>query len=507
MQMFELSNVVTMLIHLLQRFDHELSILSALAFLVLVGSAVVQGVRLLWCATFCASESVAWTARSRSSYFSTFALLVLALELPSFLFHSSEGLADLIQGTDPRLNEILELVPSIRQGPSPPLLFRNRHIQFIPWLIQNEIHRQEGIPFQRIHVEVTDCPDKMTDCNPHLGRTMTDTITLDVFPPFDDQSIFSEGFNKSSPVILFSPGLRCYSQDMPGNMIIRKAYDKGFRSIVVNRRGHTPYQTLKSPRWNLFGDVDDLEQVYWYVKNELVTNDTAMFLHGISSGTSVTVTALSKWDRRRIEEPNRRTPVFVSCISITPGYDISKVMNRERFLFPYNDILLGGVKDHFVIQNEVLLRSYNSEAVDKILSATSLQDLVDAAVPFAGYDNTTLYYEDTNPINKVSDITTPKLVLNAIDDPCCNIANLYERSPYPRHGGKTFAQMIGETENGMVAVARTGSHCPFLCGRNRWLPFVRDPLNGGWMLNSWADEVSIEFYRATLDVYGDRRFL
>lgn len=110
-------------------------------------------------------------------------------------------------------------------------------------------------------------------------------------------------------------------------------------------------------------------------------------------------------------------------------------------------------------------------------------------------------------INELRDVTTTKFVLNAVDDPCCMIHNLYEKSPYPHQEGKTFAQMIRETESGLVAVTyTTGSHCPFICTRNRWLPFVNDPLTGGWMLNSWADQVAIEFYRAALDVYGGRRF-
>ena len=67
--------------------------------------------------------------------------------------------------------------------------------------------------------------------------------------------------------------------------------------------------------------------------------------------------------------------------------------------------------------------------------------------------------------------------------------------------------MIRETEHGMVAVTYTGSHCPFLCTRNRWLPFVTDPLTGGYMLNSWADQVAIEYYLAASDVYAKRRFI
>ncbi|KAL9184370.1 hypothetical protein ACHAXT_002456 [Thalassiosira profunda] len=230
-------------------------------------------------------------------------------------------------------------------------------------------------------------------------------------------------------------------------------------------------------------------------------------LYGVSSGTAVTVSSLAKWDKRRREHPDRETPVFVASVDVSPGYDISKVLTRQRFLWPYNDLLMQGVKDHFVIQNEELLRSHNSDAVDRMLAATDMQQIVDAGVKFAGYENVTLYYEDTNPINEVRDIETPKMVLNAVDDPCCNIANLYEESPYSGHEGKTFAQMIRETERGLVAVTSSGSHCPFICNRNRWLPFVTDPLTGRWMLNSWADSVAIDYFTAALEVYGHRRYL
>lgn len=148
----------------------------------------------------------------------------------------------------------------------------------------------------------------------------------------------------------------------------------------------------------------------------MVTADTAFFLHGISAGTAVTVTALSKWDRRRVAEPEKPTPAIVASLDLTPGYDISKVLLRERFLWPYNDLLMQGVKDHFVVNNEELLRAHDSGTVDRLLNATSLQEIVDIGVIFAGYENTTQYYEDSNPINALKDILTPKLVLNAVDD-------------------------------------------------------------------------------------------
>jgi predicted alpha/beta-fold hydrolase len=381
--------------------------LSALSFLLLMGVIVKWAILLILSRK--SDVPTAAPQLTKSQIIFNALLLILACELPIFLSTPKEGLVDLIQGTDPLLNEILARVPSLQQGPSPPLLLRNRHIQFIPWLLQNEMHRKQGIPYQRIHVNVSDCVNKI-ECH----AAMNDTVTLDIFPPMDSQEY--TGFNKSSPVILYAPGLKCHSQDLPGNSIIRRAYGSGFRSIVVNRRGHTPNQRLKSPRWNLFGDVDDLEQVYWFIKDHLVTQDTAFFLHGISAGTAVTVTALSKWDRRRVVEPERKTPAIVASLDLTPRYDTSKVLLRERFLWPYNDLLMQGVKDHFIVKNEELLRAHDSDAVDRLLNASSLQEIVDVGVIFAGYDNTTHYYEDTNPINALKDILTPKLVVNAVDD-------------------------------------------------------------------------------------------
>lgn len=207
-------------------FSHEFSLLSAVSFLTLMAMLTVWTVRQL----FRSKSTNEIHTVNKTEFISAALLLMLACELPIFLSTPKEGLVDLIQGTDPLLNEILARVPSIQQGPSPPLLLRNRHVQFIPWLLQNEIHRRQGIPYQRVEVEVSDCMSKLHTCQ----ATMNDTLTLDIFPPFDASY---EGFNKSSPVILYAPGLQSHSQDLPGNGIVRRAFGAGFRSIVVHRRG------------------------------------------------------------------------------------------------------------------------------------------------------------------------------------------------------------------------------------------------------------------------------
>ena len=70
-----------------------------------------------------------------------------------------------------------------------------------------------------------------------------------------------------------------------------------------------------------------MEQIiYWYVKNDLVTSDTAFFLHVISSGTAITImSGLSKWDRRRIEKLDVAAPVLLASVAVSPGCDVRVV--------------------------------------------------------------------------------------------------------------------------------------------------------------------------------------
>ena len=441
----------------------------------------------------------------------TILILLLALYLQDELGHEwvqteganhGPGLVNLITGDSPRLQALLDKCPLLKRGPRPPIWFSsNRHLQFVPWILQNIIHQFPGIPFERHEFVVTDCLDKsVPHCEPH--DAMNDTITLDIFPRFDENSTT---WGRDAPVVLIAPGLRSHSQDLPSNSILRALYGRGFRSVVVNRRGHTPGTVLQAPRWNLFGDVDDLEQVYWHIKNDLIEPNTPMFLHGISSGCAVVVSALGAWDKRSQQHPELRSPKFVASAALTPGYDTSKVLQPDRFKWPYNPLMSMAVKDHFLEQNKDILRAYNSTAYDNAMAASSLQEILNASAPFAGYPDAASYYDHTNPVNDMHFIETPTYVLNSVDDPCCRIENLYETSPFSQHAGRTYADIIDTSSNGIVSVTRTGSHCPFLDGR--FYPFVTDPFGGGIMLNSFADQSFTEFYLAALQVYNDRRFL
>ena len=82
--------------------------------------------------------------------------------LASYYFgplYSNQGLFDLIKGTDPKLDNILSSSPTMLRGPSPPWFLQNRHMQFAPWMLQNEFHRG-SIPFERHELNVSGCIDK-----------------------------------------------------------------------------------------------------------------------------------------------------------------------------------------------------------------------------------------------------------------------------------------------------------------------------------------------------------
>ena len=470
------------------------------------------------------------------------------------------SLYDLIVGNHASaLRAVVQQMPDLLRGPTSPALFRNRHLQLVPWLLQNEYHRQvQPIPFQQVPVTVTAChrypvsssssgavqsfAQCRQDSTKDDARDWTDEIRLDIFPPLDETASKKyPQFNASSPVIVFSPGLRCDSQDMPGTSLIRLAYGAGFRSIVVNRRGHI--YPLQAPRWNLFGDVSDMEQVYWFIQEQLGLDEhTPLFWHGISAGTGLTCSALGIWDAQRRQEQERqataadgsatampnhtrttrsstklRIPSFVASVAVTPGYDTSRNLQVDRFRFPYNPLLKQLVQEWFVTRNHEVLHAYSSSTVQAVHKAETLQELVDAAAPFAGYDSAHEYFAATNPMNHILHTTTPMLVLNSVDDPILHVEMLYETSPYSQHNGQSYASYAHHhAHNVLVAVTHTGSHCPFLDTTathgsrtvGGLLPgWVEDPLFGGFMLDSWADRVFLQYYQAALKVYHDRRFL
>lgn len=403
------------------------------------------------------------------------------------------GLVRHIQGQDADLDRVLAQCPTLLRGPRPPIWCPSSHLQFVPFMVSNWVQWQlNPIRYQRVKLTVHQA--KCNESPKNLDPEFDEVISMDIWPPISGETF--EGFSQQSPALLVAPGLRCHSQDIPGTTMIRWAHAHKLRTIVVNRRGHCPDDKLKAPRFNLFGDVNDMEQVYRRLrKPDLLGPDTPLFLVGVSSGSALAINCCSRWDERR-NAGDTEAPHIVAGIAICPGYDLRQCMGR--FPEPYQSILLQAIKDHFLQRNAAVLQSFNKAAYDRVMATSNMQGFVDEAAPFAGYRDTDSYYTECNPVLHMHKITSPMMIITTEDDPCC-VIGVHESSPYDHHASKSYSALVGESKLGLLAITRSGSHCPFLDGV--FNPFVRDPLGCGgflttFMQRNWVDAAVVEWCNA-----------
>jgi predicted alpha/beta-fold hydrolase len=248
---------------------------------------------------------------------------------------------------------------------------------------------------------------------------------------------------------------------------------------------------LQKPRWNLFGDSGDLEQIYNAIRERFP--NAPFFYVGISSGSKLPIEAVGKFDERR-KQGDMSAPSFVATSCLCPGYNLETCF--MGFKFPYKYICLSSVKSKFLHENEAVLRAYDVDSYEKAQASDDLQSLLSHAAPFAGYSCAEEYFAVENPVLFASQITTPTLIINSLDDPCTVPQNAFGTMPGSRDG-LTFADMVEKSPCGILLMSPSGSHCPFLDGQ--FWPFVRVPLAlGGLVIASWADSCILEFFEGYL---------
>lgn len=321
-------------------------------------------------------------------------------------------------------------------------------------------------------------------------RSVEDVVVINYFPPTQERQPSCVSLPLNSPAVIVEPGLTCDAQDVPGSSFLRLAVTRGFRVVVVERRGHR--HPLTTPRWNLFGDSDDSEQVFNAVKRRLP--DAPLFWLGISSGSKLPIEAMGKWDER-YKRGDQTAPRFVATACVCPGYNLETCF--LGFQFPYKHICLSSVQSKFLLENEAVLRQSNTEAYEKAVGSSDLQSLLTHVAPFAGYPSQEEYFAAENPVLFASLITTPTLIINAMDDPCTVATNAFGRMPGCKDG-LTFVEMVEKSPRGLLLLSPSGSHCPFLDGRILPITPVLREL-GGFTLASWADACVLEFFEGYLE--------
>ena len=216
-----------------------------------------------------------------------------------------------------------------------------------------------------------------------------------------------------APLVVYLHTITGSSKDTGHYM--RAATRRGWRSCVLNRRGHN--MPLTSARFNVIGDAEDTRVM---VDHVMAKYPQASYLGmvGISAGSGLLVTYLGK--------EGDRTPVNAAC-SLCPAYDISQAFDRLRELFPAVDsYILQSMKNRFLHNNTEILGAAQPAALARCQQAQTIVQFMEAHVTFAGSSSVPEYYEDSNPMAWVSSIVRPLLIINSEDDMVCLPENIRE---------------------------------------------------------------------------------
>eukprot|EP00439_Symbiodinium_sp_Y106_P086345 s312_g32.t1 len=371
--------------------------------------------------------------------------LILYISLRTF------GRVDVFLGTGEDLKRVYRQMATAQRAPSPPLWAFGGNWQFVPWIVYNLLSSTFfPLVYESQVLTVTGLQDKSKPESESNQRCMEDDVIVNYFPPVE-KSNSSSGCSlpRDAPVIIVEPGLTCTAQDVPGSSFLRRAVTRGFRIVVVERRGHG--RKLRGPRWNLFGDSDDSEQIIRAVQER--TNNAPMFWIGFSSGSKLPIEAVGKYDERR-KNGDLTAPKFVATACIAPGYNLETCFNG--FKFPYSWLCLSSTKSKFLLENEQVLRAHHPAAYEAAVNSSDLQELLSHVVPFAGYSSDKDYFAHENPVLFAPLVQTPTLVVNAMDDPLTVPSNAFGKMP-GREDGATFADMICESTCGLLLMAPSGS--------------------------------------------------
>lgn len=197
---------------------------------------------------------------------------------------------------------------------------------------------------------------------------------------------------------------------------MRYATRRGWRSCVFNRRGHAGLR-LTSPSFNVMGEATDTKaQVEAVISRHPSLSYLAMV--GISAGSGLLVTYLGK--------EGDDTPVRAAA-SLCPAYDITRAFSRLSLNYPIVDRhILASMKRLFLRPNEEILSTKSLSAFYDCCSASTIHEFLLAHWPYAGCESVEDYFKQNNPMEWVTRVVRPTLIVNSEDDMVCLAENIRE---------------------------------------------------------------------------------
>jgi predicted alpha/beta-fold hydrolase len=184
-----------------------------------------------------------------------------------------------------------------------------------------------------------------------------------------------------------------------------------YQCIVVHRRGHSGL--LKSPHFNMFGEIDDLHNQLEVIKKDFP--HSKIVLIGSSAGSSLVCRYISHY---------RNKHHISNAVLLSTAFHLEKTLKSIHPLWDY--LLKNRLVNFFVKPNEKILSRSNS-FMQRIYNAKSSFDFVFHASSFSktssSYDEYQKEY-DTETILKR--INIPTLIINALDDPLCHYQSVLD---------------------------------------------------------------------------------
>lgn len=275
-----------------------------------------------------------------------------------------------------------------------------------------------------------------------------------------------------APIVLLTPGLNCYTSNLPGTAIYASLLERPWRVGVFEKRGVGGHgaPTLQAPTFHMFGHPSDLHVVVQQVTARWP--DAPLHLVGMSSGNGLSASYLALHAQ---DVPNLQ-----SALLLLGGedYNAAFMPPRGNWLsrLVFDTVLLPSSKERMLRRNETVLRAHNAQAFEAALAAKTMQKMYDISMEhFSGYADRREAERRINPFFGGSnecmlEYKVPCLVCFAEDDPVA-----------PGGPHSSWLDVISKCGSAVLALYPSGSHLG--CYEN-------------WKLSRWVDKLALEWIEA-----------
>lgn len=354
------------------------------------------------------------------------AITSLLDSFPSFLKNKSAPLLEIFYKPTTDNKQLIQEIRQLQRPYQPTFWLANTHVQ----LMYLELKKKLEKPLIFDHVETLTMADG--------GKT----------------ALAWYGYNlpASTPTIVILHTLTGSPRSMQD--MVRDLHEyTGWRVVVAVRRGHGGLE-FDPPRFNIFGSTQDLREQLAHI--EQLFPQSPLYAVGSSAGSGLLIRYLGE------EQQNAR---FKASFAFCPGYNTDEGF---KYCHPfYSKYMAKKLIRTFIEPHQSKLQQLAT--FNHLKAAKDLLAFHEKVYEFSGYPSYQHYSDATNPMKVFQQVAIPVMLLNAEDDPVCNIQNL---DPYLAD--------IQQMPNLIVVKTKKGSHCAY---------------QQGWQAKSWAHKLMAEYFQ------------